>query len=178
MRVLCLALASVFFISTTAFAQTKVARITNENAELLMQKGPDAIGGIDDVLLSNGTLCAVFSDIGHEGEFSSNGGILIDLGFCDLADDHLTSIQDLLDGKRSMPMDVYRLELEQKEKSASVITYATKSGVELITRYTLDEESPAKLSITKKISVKDKPTADFSLYTSAWFNYHSLETLC
>ena len=163
-------------IISNVFAQVNVERITNENAHSLIKKGPDAIGGIGDVFLSNGVLCAVFSDIEHEGEFSANGGILIDLGFCDRADDHLTSIQDLLDGGRNSPMDVYRLELDQTDKSASVITYAQRLGVELITRYTLDEEKPTELAITKRVKVTDKELADFSLYSSVWFNYHSLET--
>ncbi len=157
-------------------AESKVTRITAENALELVQSGPDAIGGIDDWFMSNGILCAVISDIDHEGEFSSKGGVLIDLGFCDRADDHLTIIQDLLDGKRSSPMNVSHIEFETDKNSASVITIAQQSGARVITRYTLSEDSPTQLSISKVLNISDDSLADFNLYSAAWFNYHSLET--
>ena len=76
-----LVLILTFLFSQTADANLSVEQITQNNATELIMKGPDAIGGIGDWFISNGILCAVFSDVSHEGEFSSRGGILVDLGY-------------------------------------------------------------------------------------------------
>ena len=162
--------------SANALAQSNVVRITEDNAAELVQSGPDAIGGINDWFMTNGTLCAVISDIDHEGEFSSKGGVLIDLGFCDRADDHLTFTQDLIDGKRTSPMDVSQIEIESGESWVSIVTTAQQSGATVKTRYRLSEENPTQLSISKTLTISDESSMDFNLYSAAWFNYHSLET--
>ena len=167
---------SSVLLSQLALAELSAQRITSDNALQLIQQGPDAIGGIDDWFISNGTLCAVFSDVSHEGEFSSKGGILIDLGFCDRADDHYTSAQDVLDGQRTRPMDVEHMESNVIDGNATLTTTARSAGVMVKTRYSLNEAEPTQLSISKKITLTGEDSPSFNFYSPFWFNYHSLET--
>ena len=47
-------------------SETTAGRITADNFSLRAIRGIDAIGGIDDWFLTNGTLCATISDKKHE----------------------------------------------------------------------------------------------------------------
>lgn len=170
----CAFLSSIFSIST--FAQVDALRITADNAEQLIRQGPDAIGGIGDWWISNGTLCAVISDEEHEGEFSTKGGALIDLGFCDRSDDFMTRIQGFLDGDRASAVNVNQISMQSDALTASVITRADKNGVQVITRYSLDVKQPSVLSISMQLRIIDEELDGFNLYTDTWFNLHSLET--
>ncbi|MBT8116075.1 MAG: CehA/McbA family metallohydrolase, partial [Arenicella sp.] len=161
--------------SGVAHAVVQGGQINTDNAAEWVQQGPDAIGGIGDWFISNGTLCAVISGIEHEGEFSAKGGVLIDLGYCDRADDHFTHVNDLL-GDSSRPMDVDKIDVEIGESSATIVTLGRNSGVVVESRYTLTEQQPTQLSVSKRIRIADKDHADFNYYSPLWFNYHSLET--
>ena len=156
-------------------SKLRVQRITSSNAVELIKTGPDAIGGIGDWFLTNGTICAVISDVAHENELSSKGGVLTDLGFCDRADDHYTTIQDLLDADQQRPMDIERIETESNASSVSVIAYGKRDGVVSKTRYRLDAQHPTQLFISKKVSLLNEKEANFNLYTTFWFNYHSMQ---
>ena len=156
-------------------SKLSVQRITSANAAKLIKTGPDAIGGIGDWFLSNGTLCAVITDVDHENEFSSKGGVLTDLGFCNRADDYYTTLQDLLDADQRRPMDIERVESETSSSSVSIITYGRREGVEVRTRYRLDRKHPTQLFISKKVNLISEEASDFNLYTTFWFNYHSMQ---
>ena len=160
---------------TSTQSTLSVQRITAENAADLIQTGPDAIGGIGDWVLTNGTICAVITDVPHENEFSSKGGVLTDLGFCGRKDDHFTTMQDILDADRKRPMDITRIESEVDANSASIITYAQRDAVEVQTRYRLRNTDKTQLSISKKVSLLDSEKSTFNLYTTFWFNYHSMQ---
>lgn len=171
-----LVLILTFLFSQTADANLSVEQITQNNATELIMKGPDAIGGIGDWFISNGILCAVFSDVSHEGEFSSRGGILVDLGYCGKSDDHYTSAQDLLDGDRNKPLDVQTIKAELIDGEAVVTTIAENEGVTVTTRYSLSEAKPTQLAINKVVALTNEDSASFNFYSPFWFNYHSLET--
>jgi hypothetical protein len=75
-------------VSTSSLSSVLIAeQITEGNWQRLHPRGPDAIGGIGDWALSNGVVCAVISDIEHESGMKEFGGILVDLGHCDKAND-------------------------------------------------------------------------------------------
>ncbi|MEO0369534.1 MAG: hypothetical protein AAF197_12260, partial [Pseudomonadota bacterium] len=117
-------------------SETNIAlQIDADNAAELIQGGPDAIGGIDDWFLSNGTLCAIISDVEHEGEFSTKGGALVDLGYCDRNDDHYTQNQDLVDGKRTRPLNSYSISAKSSDTNARVTVLSKENGIELSTQY-------------------------------------------
>ena len=159
----------------TAVAAVEALRITKDNAAQLIQQGPDATGGIGDWFFSNGTLCAVISDIEHENEFSSKGGTLVDLGFCGRADDHFTTAQDMLDGQQTRPMDIHQVDFDIDADQVSVTTQGRADGVVVDTRYTLSTARPTELSISKRVRVVDDEKPGFNFYAPFWFNYHSME---
>jgi len=70
-------------------AELFAGRIDAGRVAALQVGGPDATGGIGDWALSNGTLCAVVSDVTHEDNAGLGGGVLIDLGLCGRGDDLL-----------------------------------------------------------------------------------------
>jgi len=163
------------FISSDAISQIPVfaTQITEENAHALISTGPDAIGGVNDWFFTNGTLCGVVSDVDHEGQLSTKGGSLIDLGFCGRADDHFIATHDLLNASQKSPLDAVKIDIEHNKKSANVNVYSKRKSVELRTRYSLNVDKPSEVHIVKKlINTKGKK---LNLFTSVNFNYHSLE---
>ena len=157
-------------------AQTPtVQQITPSNAQRLIQKGPDATGGIGDWHLSNGTLCATISDINHESELSTKGGGLIDLGFCGRDDDHYTFSQDLIDGKRTRPLDTYSISTASTSDSASVFVKSAENGIEQITKYHVKNSAPTVLFVSKTLTRLTDVDNKFNVFTAVNFNYHSLE---
>ena len=136
------------FESQQANQNTVAQRITAENASRLIQTGPDATGGIGDWHLSNGVICATISGVDHESELSTKGGVLIDLGFCGRDDDHYTFHQDLIDGKRTRPLDAQSIRTESDNNSASVIVDYAENGIEQTTRYRLENNSSSVLHLS------------------------------
>ncbi|MCE7999865.1 MAG: CehA/McbA family metallohydrolase [Rhodobiaceae bacterium] len=161
-------------LSSPALAGELVAtRVTAENAAQYVQAGPDAAGGIGDWILSNGSVCAVISGIAHESELSVRGGTLIDLGYCDRADDHYVGAQDLIDSSRDTPVNIERVDAKVGPTSAVIRSFGGQGGVIVETSYRLDADAPDKLFITKRLTQRDgEPSV--ALYTSIFFNYHSL----
>ncbi len=154
-------------------AELAATRITAENAAQYVQAGPDAAGGIGDWVLSNGSVCAVVSGIAHESEFSVRGGILIDLGYCDRADDHYVGAQDLIDSSRDTPVNIERVDAKVGPSSAVIRTFGGQGGVVVETSYRLDADEPDRLFITKRL-VQRADLPSVALYTSIFFNYYSL----
>lgn len=149
-------------------------RITADNATQLIRKGPDAIGGIGDWFLTNGTLCAIVSDVDHEGDFSSKGGSLVDLGFCGRSDDHFSFTHDLLQGSRKQAIDTYKIALEYDDERATIIVNGQRGGNELETRFTLSQALPSQIHIDKHLSQK-KDAQELNFFSPLIFNLHSLE---
>jgi hypothetical protein len=87
---LALAALTLFFLSVQTLAADTLLRVEQLNAQnwdSLYPGGPDAISGYGDWALSNGTLCAVVSDLEHETGVTPFGGVLVDLGHCGAAND-------------------------------------------------------------------------------------------
>lgn len=175
LRVALITVLPFLFASNLSTAQVSGTRITSDNAAQLIPKGPDATAGIDDWLISNGTLCAAISDVNHEGEFSAKGGVLIDLGFCDRNDDHYTTAQDLVDASRARPLDGQEISLSLTSSTASITVKSSTAGARQTTVYSLSADAPTQLLINKRLERTDEDEANFSLYTPIHFNYHSLE---
>ncbi|MDF1687789.1 MAG: CehA/McbA family metallohydrolase [Parvibaculaceae bacterium] len=160
---------------TSAHAQVLAQQITATNAETLIQGGPDAVGGIGDWLLSNGTICAVITNVNHESDLSINGGTLNDLGFCDRDDDQFVTAQDLLGGSRSTPVNITRIDSAVGDGAASLLTFGVQGDVTVETRYTVREGTPSRLFISKHIRRHDENADGFSVFTPVMLNYHSME---
>ena len=160
--------------TSAAHANPLIAtQITAENASQYVQTGPDAAGGIGDWALSNGSVCAIISNVDHESELSARGGVLVDLGYCARADDHYTGAQDLIDSSRETPVNVNRVDAKVGPQSAVVRTFGRQGGVVVETSYRLDSDEPNKLFIDKRLTQREEG-GSVGLYTSIFFNYHSL----
>lgn len=153
--------------------QTYAVQINGDNVSELQPKGPDAISGIGDWFITNGTLCAAISDVEHEGEFSSKGGSLVDLGFCGRADDHFAFSHDLLDGSRRRPLDAQTIRIDN-EVGPSIVVESVNDGTQLTTRYFFDDKHPTQLQIEK--TYQRTSGDDFRFISPLNFNYHSLQT--
>jgi len=151
--------------------QVVATQITAENVAAYQRKGPDSIGGIGDWFFSNGTLCAVISNVNHESEFSTKGGSLIDLGFCGREDDHFSFTHDLVNGSRQRVLNAESLEIDQQSNSI-IVTSQTK-GAKLSTRYFFKPGKPSELHISKTYSKTEGD--DFSFVSPLNFNLRSLE---
>lgn len=148
-------------------------RITEANAAKLVMGGPDAAGGIGDWFLSNGSVCAIISDVSHESELSTRGGVLIDLGFCGRVDDHFVGAQDLIDSSRETPVNIDSVSAKVGSQSAAISTFGGHGGVVVETTYRVDRDSPNALFVTKRLTQQDDASS-VALYTSIFFNYHSM----
>ncbi|MEQ9518303.1 MAG: CehA/McbA family metallohydrolase [Parvibaculum sp.] len=167
------AVSSLILTTEVKAAELVATRITETNAATYVQGGPDAAGGVGDWVLSNGSVCAIISDVSHESELSTRGGVLIDLGFCGRGDDHYVGAQDLIDSSRETPVNIDGVDAKVGSASAVVRTFGGHGGVVVETSYRLDADNPHTLFITKRLTQRaDEPSV--ALYTSIFFNYHSL----
>ena len=149
-------------------------QITSENASEYVQGGPDATGGVNDWIISNGTLCVVVAGLNHEGDFSSKGGTLRDIGFCDRDDDQFVSGQDLLNGSLNEPVEITNIEAHTNQSSAWLVTIGNFNGLMVETKYVLSQEIPDRLEVKKRIWRKDIKAADGGIFSTAVLNFKSL----
>ena len=167
-------LVTLALIPALASAEVRAVRMTLANVAELRPGGPDAVGGIGDYFLGNGTLCAVVGAVDHETDLSTSGGTLVDLGFCDRPDDHYTSKQDLLDASRASPVNVHRVEVAEGPGAASILTIGGEGGLLVETRYTVRADAPTELAISRRVLRRHDDAPDPDLYAPVTFNYHSL----
>lgn len=160
----------------TAPAILRAEAITEDNAAALIQQGPDAIGGIGDWHLSNGTLCATISALHHESDISPRGGALVDLGYCDRADDQLVVLHDLRDGSLATPLEMDQVAAQVGTEQAAIISTGNSAGLVHEIRYRLDRAQPSRLRISKRIRRTNDDAPGFRLLVPLLFNYYSMET--
>jgi hypothetical protein len=171
-RATCLSIVLLSLLFTSLVdAEVRVTRITDANVGELRREGPDAIGGVGDYFLGNGTLCAIVSSVDHETDLSSSGGTLVDVGFCGRADDHYVSKQDLLDASRSAPVNIHRVEIAQGKETASILTIGGSNGLLVEIRYTVSANAPAELAITRRILRRHDEAPNPGMYAPITFNY-------
>jgi len=156
--------------------QPSAKQITLTNVSQLQQQGPDAWGGIGDWHLSNGKLCATISAVDHESDLSSQGGSLIDLGFCDREDDQIVVLHDLLDGSTRRPINAHRVEAINHNDTAAIRVFSGANGFAVETTFSVDATRPTQLQIHKTISRRYDDAPDFFIYVPVFFNYFSMPT--
>ncbi|MBW2270439.1 MAG: PHP domain-containing protein [Deltaproteobacteria bacterium] len=150
-----LVLAVLLFSSTTAPAAgvaLQAERLSQDNWEALFPGGPDAIGGLGDWALSNGRLCAVISDLDHESGVTPFGGILVDLGHCGQANDQWLMAHfapNMATEKLTRPD---RIEAGRAAAEAFVVVTSRQWGLQLQTRYSLDNSDPDTLLLSQRLT--------------------------
>jgi hypothetical protein len=144
---LCLAL----LLPSMALAELRAERITEANFGQRGVGGPDAIAGVGDWVVSNGTLCAAVSDPAHEGYLVPNGGSLIDLGFCGRDDDQLANFEALGNLSRSAGTPWSAMRADVSDDEAVLIATGARDGVGFETRYALDLRDPKRLRVATRV---------------------------
>ncbi|MAI78003.1 MAG: hypothetical protein CL917_03610 [Deltaproteobacteria bacterium] len=109
-----------------------------------IQSGPDAVGGLGDWILSNGLICATFSDLDHEGSLSAQGGALVDLGFCGRDDDQWAVLHSMLNLSREGVLAPEVIRVESTAQGAQIVSTLTQDGLFLKTIYSM-EPSPSRV---------------------------------
>lgn len=120
-----------------------------------MRQGPDAIGGLGDWALQNGTLCAVVSGRGHESDLSEQGGSLVDLGFCDRPDDQFVLYLEVLNNEVEEAVIAERIEASVDDDVARLTVFGGRGGATVETRYELDREQPRRIRIQSRVTRTD-----------------------
>lgn len=159
--------------SADRYANITATQINSSNVTELQRRGPDAIGGLGDWFFSNGIVCAVISDVDHEGEFSTKGGSLVDLGFCGRDDDYFAFTHDLLNGSRSRPLNAESVSIEPFNNTASIVVRSQGDGAKLTTRYFFDRSNSTALQVSKVYQRIDGEPVNF--VSPLNFNLRSLE---
>ena len=160
----------------SALAGSKAEKITAANAAAYVQNGPDATGGIGDWALTNGTLCIIIAGLENEGDFSSRGGTLRDIGFCGRDDDQFVSQQDLLDGSLAKPVGMIDVRAETGANSASITTLGSYRGMMIETRFTMTDADKQRIGVSKRVWRSDEDAANTGILANATLNYHSMKT--
>jgi len=122
-------------------------------------RGSSAIAGIDDWMLSNGTLCASISDPSHETYLSHRGGTLVDIGFCGRNDDRWHTYHEMFNLSRDSILPAVSIRTESDEHQAKIIVSGEISGVKNETIYRMEVGRSAELQIETRltrIAVSDK----------------------
>ena len=175
-RGLILALVIALIVDNSALAAPKAEKITPANAAQYVQAGLDATTRGSDWALSNGTLCIIIAGLENEGDFSSRGGTLRDIGFCGRGDDQFVSQQDLLDGSLEKPVGMIDVRAETGASAASITTLGSYRGLMVETRYMMSEADKQRITVSKRIWRSDEDAANTGILATATLNYHSMKT--
>lgn len=170
---LCIATLAVV-VGDDAHADGLVAvQIDAANAGRTILGGPDAIGGVGDWALQNGTLCAVVADPSHETDAATTGGALIDLGLCGRDDDQMILYLELLDNSAEAIVRASRIEAAVDDGEASLVVEGGQDGISVDTRYSVDLEEPRRLRIRTTVTRGDD-AASLSGFSGAVLNFRGL----
>lgn len=143
----CVLLMAALWISSASLAMPKAFQIEADRVNGLDRHGPDAVAGVGDWWLSNGLLCASVADIDHDAGLVVGGGSLIDLGFCDRADDQWTYANVLsgLAKERAIGVKSIEAQLDKDNKVASIVSVGEGHGLRQTVRYSLSQSDQERL---------------------------------
>lgn len=148
-------------------------KITPENFSHTI-RGTSAIAGIGDWMLTNGALCASITDPSHETYLSHRGGVLVDIGFCGRNDDRWHTYHEMFNLSRDHILPAARIQAESNELEASIIVSGKAIGIENVTRYQLNTNTPDVLTIETELSRTEKSDRLFLFGTLILHPHRSL----
>jgi hypothetical protein len=144
-------LAALLLAAPAAGGSLHAEQITEANAARLLVGGPDAIGGIDDWALGNGTLCAVVSDPAHESDLTDGGGALVDLGHCGREDDQFVVLHSLINLSRDSLVSTEALRAVVSETEARLVAVGGGDGLTLESEFAMDLAIPDRLRVATRL---------------------------
>lgn len=147
--------------ATPAAGELYAERIGAANAAARRVGGPDAIAGVGDWALGNGTLCAALADPSHETVLATSGGVLVDLGHCGRGDDRFIQLQPLLNLSRGETPPVTEVRAERDAETARLVTRGEAEGASFETRYELSLARPTALRVRTQVDGREGGTRIF-----------------
>ena len=133
-------------------AQQLLARqISAENLQEMPPAGIDAIGGVDDWLLSNGNLCAVVSAPAHQTYLSLYGGTLVDLWHCDKGNDQWVTLHEQRNLSKTGIAKPVQVTPTVGNGVAQLQVQAVLDGIETASYYRLRADRPNSLQVTLEL---------------------------
>lgn len=145
-------------VASPSHAELFAVRLTPQNLAQRRVGGPDAIAGVGDWAIGNGTLCAALADAPHETVLSPGGGILVDVGHCGRNDDRFIQLQPLFNLSRANIPPTSEIRAEVTDRESRIVTTGERLGLRFDTRYTLDRDEPHRLRIVSTMRrVADGP---------------------
>jgi hypothetical protein len=127
-------------------------QLTRDNIGLLQPGGPDAIAGLGDWVLSNGTLCAAVSDLDHETGFNPWGGALVDVYHCGKANDQWPFQHTLPNLNKDKPLQPIHISATADNTMAQITVRSHSGGLALQSRYRVTASQPRKLVIEQELT--------------------------
>jgi hypothetical protein len=146
---LCPILFATFSEAETPLLATQLSQ---HNAAQLRIGGPDAIGGINDWLVSNGTTCVVISDIEHDTGITPAGGSLIDVGHCGKKNDQWTFNHVLPNMNPNHPLRPVDIHAYTNKHQAKIIVDSQGDGIQVESHYQLDTINREQLTIEHRLT--------------------------
>lgn len=146
-------------IAPPSLALPEARQLNMNNIGRLQPAGPDAIGGIGDWLLSNGTLCAVVSDTEHESGFMAGGGALVDVYDCNEGNDQWAFQHFLPNIDQHAALATESISVSQDQGTASLTVAAKGRGLALESVYTVSDEHPTQLHVSHSLRREEKGDA-------------------
>ena len=134
-----------------AASTLRALQLNESNITKLQSAGPDAIGGIGDWLLSNGTMCAVISDIQHETGLMAGGGALVDIYDCNAGNDQWSFQHFVPNVDKNTLLATRSISVVQSATEAAVEVKAEGYGLELSTRYAMVRGKPTEMLVTHEV---------------------------
>lgn len=147
---------SALMLAITGFSQAEgkslvATKLTPANIQSMRPGGPDAIAGLGDWLLGNGTVCAVIAGVPHEAGLAAWGGSLIDIGLCGEDNDQWLFNHLMPNMDKALILKPASISAEATEQQALVTVVAQSPGLETTSRYWLDLNDPAQLNIDHQL---------------------------
>jgi len=127
------------------------AKLSFENIQHLPPGGLDAVGGLGDWFMTNGTLCAVISAADHPTYLSLSGGALVDLWHCQRANDQWSVAHGQFNLGKEGIAKTQSISAGHTPNTAWIEVLRSRDGLLATQRYTLGKDEAETLSITTTI---------------------------
>ena len=145
-------MAAAVLAAAPAASDLFAGRLDATNLARLRPGGPDAIGGLDDWALSNGVVCAVVTDPGHESDLSTHGGVLVDAGHCGRDDDQFILLQPLVNLAQEGAVAIGEVRAESEQTEVRLVATGEADGLHLEVRYAVDEATPERIRVRTRLA--------------------------